>query len=89
MIRDIERKAQIRNTTMTVKMTELLALVKRMKAPQKNSSDEVYAIHAAEVACTAKGKARNPHEFGAKLSITVTVKDSWMGGKNFQRQTGK
>lgn len=26
----------------------------------------------------AKGKARNPYEFGAKVSIAVTAKDSWV-----------
>lgn len=38
----------------------------------------MYAIHAAEVACTAKGNARNPYVFGAKVSIVVTAKDSWV-----------
>jgi transposase, IS5 family len=40
----------------------------------------VYAIHAPEVACIAKGKAKNPYEFGAKVSIAVTAKDSWVVG---------
>ncbi len=68
VIRDIERKAEDSNTTLTGKMTELLTLAKRLKVQQRNSKDKVYAIHAPEVACIAKGKARNPYEFGAKVS---------------------
>jgi len=80
VIRDIERKVETGNTTLTAKMIELLALAKRLKAQQRNSKDKVYAIHAPEVACIAKGKARNPYEFGAKVSIAVTAKDSWVVG---------
>lgn len=80
VIRDIERKAQDNTTTLTAKMVELLVLAKRLKAQQKNSKDKVYAIHSPEVACIAEGKARNPYEFGAKVSIAVTAKDSWVVG---------
>lgn len=80
VIRDIERKAQETTTKLTAKMTELLTLAKRLKVQQRNSKDKVYAIHAPEVACIAKGKARNPYEFGAKVSIAVTAKDSWVVG---------
>lgn len=86
VIRDIERKAQTCNTALTTRMTDLLTLAKRLKAQQKkNSKDKVYAIHAPEVACIAKGKAINPYEFGAKVSIAVTAKDSWVvGAKTFK-----
>lgn len=80
VIRDIERKAEAGSTTLTAKMTELLVLAKRLKTQQKKSKDKVYAIQAPEVACIAKGKARNPYEFGAKVSIAVTAKDSWVVG---------
>lgn len=80
VIRDIERKAETGNTTLTAKMAELLALAKRLKAQQKNGKDKVYAIHAPEVACIAKGNARNPYEFVAKVSIAVAAKDSWVVG---------
>lgn len=80
VIRDTERKAHDRNTTLTAKISELLALAKRLRAQQKNSKDKVYAIHASEVACIAKGKARNPYELGAKASIAVTANYSWVVG---------
>jgi len=65
---------------LTAKMIVLLTLAKRLKVQQRNSKYKVYAIHAPEVACIAKGKARNPYEFGAKVSIAVTDKDSWVVG---------
>lgn len=60
VIRDIERKAKADGTTLTAKMIDLLALAKRLKVQQKSSKNKVHAIHAPEVACIAKGKARNP-----------------------------
>ncbi len=36
------------------------------------STDKLYALHAPEVECIAKGKARTKYEFGVKTSIAVT-----------------
>lgn len=77
-IRDIEYKAEGGGAKLTAKIIDLLALDKRLKVQQRNSKDKLYAIHAPEVTCIAKGKARNPYEFGAKVSIAVTAKDSWV-----------
>ena len=37
-----------------------------------DSTDKLYALHAPEVECIAKGKARTCQEFGLKTSIAVT-----------------
>ena len=34
---------------------------------------KVYALHAPEVECIGKGKARAPYEFGCKVSIATPV----------------
>ena len=34
----------------------------------------LYALHAPEVECISKGKARNPYEFGVKVSLAVIHK---------------
>ena len=39
-----------------------------------------YALHAPEVECIGKGKARKPHEFGVKVSVAVTHKQGLMVG---------
>ena len=40
----------------------------------------MYALHAPEVECNAKGKARTPYEFGVKLSIVTTLKEGLVVG---------
>jgi IS5 family transposase len=46
----------------------------RIRTQQRNSKDKLYALHAPEVECISKGKARNPYEFGVKVSLAVTHK---------------
>jgi len=36
------------------------------------ASEKVFALHAPEVECIGKGKARKPWEFGVRTSLTVT-----------------
>ncbi len=39
---------------------------------QRDTKDKLYALHAPEVECIPKGKARNPYEFGVKVSLAVS-----------------
>src|SRR6202000_336157 len=41
---------------------------------------KLYALHAPEVECLAKGNARTPYEFGVKVSITTTHKEGLVVG---------
>jgi transposase, IS5 family len=59
---------------------DILALVDRVIAQQKGSKNKLYAIHAPEVECIAKGKARTKYEFGVKASI-ATTNDRTAGGQ--------
>lgn len=40
---------------------------------QKQRGQKVFALHAPEVECIGKGKARTPYEFGCKVSVAVPV----------------
>ena len=40
----------------------------------------MYALHAPEVECIGKGKARKPYEFGVKSAVVVSHKDGLMLG---------
>ncbi|MGH6766404.1 MAG: IS5/IS1182 family transposase, partial [Bradyrhizobium sp.] len=40
---------------------------------QHQRGPKVYALHAPEVECIGKGKARAPYEFGCKVSIATPV----------------
>ena len=40
----------------------------------------LYALHAPEVECISKGKARTPYEFGVKVSLATTLKEGLVVG---------
>lgn len=40
---------------------------------QHERGPKVYALHAPEVECIGKGKARTPYEFGCKVSIATPL----------------
>lgn len=44
----------------------------RIRTQQTRDKNKLYAMHAPEVECISKGKARKLYEFGVKVSIAVT-----------------
>jgi len=71
LVRDIERKiegqAELREAC-----APKLERVKQLLAQKPDDKGKIYALHAPEVECIAKGKARTRYEFGVKVSIAVT-----------------
>ena len=61
-------------------LTMWLQRAERIRTQQRNSKNKLYALHAPEVECISKGKARNPCEFGVKVSLAVTHKQGLMIG---------
>lgn len=64
-------------------ITELmrwLERAERIRVQQRHSKNKLYALHAPEVECIGKGKARKPYEFGVKVSLAVTHKNGLMVG---------
>ena len=57
-----------------------LERAERIRTQQRTSKNKLYALHAPEVECISKGKARNPYEFGVKVSLAVTHKQGLMVG---------
>jgi IS5 family transposase len=71
VIRDIRRKIA-GNPDLTERFADLLALSLRVRfQDHRQRGPKVYALHAPEVECIGKGKARAPYEFGCKVSITT------------------
>ena len=68
-------------------ITELmlwLGRAERIRTQERHSKNKLYALHAPEVECIGKGKARKPYEFGVKVSLAVTHKSGLMvGGRSF------
>src|ERR1700748_3845019 len=52
-----------------------LARVARLLAQQKSDHAKLYALHAPEVECLAKGKAHKRYEFGVKVSVAATNRE--------------
>jgi transposase, IS5 family len=49
----------------------------RQRPKDKN---KLYALHAPEVECIGKGKARQPYEFGVKVSLAITERHGLIVG---------
>ena len=57
-----------------------LERAERIRTQQRHDKNKLYALHAPEVECISKGKARTPYEFGVKVSLAVTHKQGLMVG---------
>src|SRR5579872_2863070 len=73
IIRDIRRKIE-GNPVLEDRFGPLLDLASRVRRQeQRQRGPKVYSLHAPEVECIGKGKARTPYEFGCKVSIVTPV----------------
>ena len=71
VIRDIGRKIA-GNAMLKERFADLLALAVRVRfQDHRRRGPKVYALHAPEVECIGKGKARAPYEFGCKVSVAT------------------
>jgi IS5 family transposase len=69
--RDITRKAGA-EAERDPRLALVLERVGRLLAQKPQDRDKLYALHAPEVECIGKGKARVRYEFGVKCSLAVT-----------------
>ncbi|MFN9451769.1 MAG: IS5 family transposase, partial [Rubrivivax sp.] len=72
-------KAAVAATALAA-LKNLLERAERIRTQQRNTKNKLYAMHAPEVECIGKGKARKPYEFGVKVSLVVTHKQGLMVG---------
>jgi transposase, IS5 family len=83
VLREIQRKlatATTESPTMLTRLKTLMERAERIRTQQPKDKNKLYALHAPEVECIGKGKARKPYEFGVKASIAVTHKSGLMVG---------
>ncbi len=69
--RDIGRKID-GNADLQAAFKIALERVDRLLAQKREDKRKLYALHAPEVECIGKGKARTRYEFGVKVSIATT-----------------
>jgi IS5 family transposase len=73
VIRDINRKIDGR-PELEARFGRLLDLALKVRhQDHRQRGPKVYSLHAPEVECIGKGKARAPYEFGCKVSIATPV----------------
>lgn len=73
-IRDISRKIPYPDA----ELSHLLALARRLLQQKGQDKNKLYSLHAPEVECIAKGKAKSKYEFGCKVAIATTSKNPWV-----------
>ena len=82
LMRDVQRK--LSSATASANATSALSVwlerAERIRTQQRQDKRKLYALHAPEVECISKGKARRPYEFGVKVSVAVTHKQGLMVG---------
>jgi transposase, IS5 family len=73
LIRDVNRRIA-GDPALTTRFGALRSLaVKVLFQKQRQRGQKVYSLHAPEVECIGKGKARAPYEFGCKVSVATPV----------------
>jgi len=71
VIRDIRRKID-GDDALQSRFSTLLDLASKVRLQDhRQRGPKVYALHAPEVECIGKGKARAPYEFGCKVSLAT------------------
>lgn len=73
---DMEAPSALTLTTMNT----WLERAERIRSQRPKDKNKLYALHAPEVECISKGKARKPYEFGVKTGMAVTHKSGLMVG---------
>lgn len=83
VLREVQRKVPTASTESRSSLARLSALMERaerIRTQQRKDKHKLYALHAPEVECISKGKARQRYEFGVKTSIAVTHRSGLMVG---------
>ena len=83
VLREIRRKlatATSASAAALAHLTGLLERAERIRTQQPTDKNKLYALHAPEVECIGKGKARKPYEFGVKASLAITHKSGLIVG---------
>ena len=78
--REVQRQLHLLPEAAKTKVQDLLQRTGRILTQRTKDKNKLYALHAPEVECISKGKARTPYEFGVKVSIATTLKEGLVVG---------
>lgn len=80
LLRQPQPGAQAPDALTLTAMATWLDRAERIRTQCPKDKHKLYALHAPEVECIGKGKARKPYEFGVKVGIAVTHQSGLMVG---------
>ena len=83
VLREVQRKLGTATSECAAtlhRLSTLMERAERIRTQRPKDKNKLYALHAPEVECISKGKARRPYEFGVKASIVVTHRNGLMVG---------
>jgi len=85
VIREVQRKMQgegfaPEHPKAVSDLTLWLERAERIRTQKRTDKNKLYALHAPEVECIGKGKARKPYEFGVKSAVVVSHQHGLMLG---------
>lgn len=78
--REISRQLHVLPEAAKAKAQDLLQRTGRILTQRTKDKNKLYALHAPEVECISKGKARTPYEFCVKVSIATMLKQGLVVG---------
>jgi IS5 family transposase len=80
LLRDVQRQLSGASDATRAAITPWLERAERLYRQRPKDKDKLYALHAPEVECIGKGKARQPYEFGVKVGIAITARQGLIVG---------
>ena len=72
LLREVRRKMGSLADEARSKLDTWVQRAERIHRQRPKDKNKLYALHAPEAECISKGKARQPYEFGVKVSLAVT-----------------
>ncbi len=80
LLREVQRKMTTLAQAAQDQLRPWLERAERIRSQRLHDKNKLYALHAPEVECISKGKARKPYEFGVKVSLAVAHKSGLIVG---------
>ena len=80
LLREVRRKMGGLADETRAKLETWVQRAERIHCQRPKDKNKLYALHAPEAECISKGKARQPYEFGVKVSLAVTHQHGLMVG---------
>jgi IS5 family transposase len=80
LLREVRRKMDGVAEAAKLQLDAWVQRAERIHKQRPKDKNKLYALHAPEAECIGKGKARQPYEFGVKVSLAVTHQHGLMVG---------